>query len=66
LRKSADYSSNYIEVNQSKSKIEVYMVRPYTYEFLRALEPFFELIVFSNMRKKDLEQLVTAIENILN
>ena len=49
-----------------QSRIDVYMVRPYTYEFLRAVEPFFELIVFSNLKKKDLEQLVTAIEKILN
>ena len=56
LRKSADYLSTYIEVERKVgSVIEVYKIRPYTFEFLRALEPFCEMIVFSNMSQNVLD-----------
>ena len=53
LRESADYLKNYIEVKRTDdSVINVYKVRPYTFDFLRALEPFFEIILFSNLSDK--------------
>lgn len=38
------------------------MVRPYTFEILRAIQPFFELIVFSRISMPILEAIVTHIE----
>lgn len=47
LRKQESYKNRYIEVKKPNSKIMLYMIRPYTFEFLRAIEPFFELMIFS-------------------
>ena len=56
LRKSADYLQTYIEVQRKVGPvIEVYKIRPYTFEFLRALEPFCEMIVFSKMSQNVLD-----------
>ena len=53
LRESSDYLKSYIEVKATDdSVINVYKVRPYTFDFLRALEPFFEIILFSNLSDK--------------
>jgi hypothetical protein len=43
----------------------VYKVRPYAYNFLRGLKPFFEMIAFSKLSKKVLSQLVTHMESVL-
>ena len=66
LRKNHDYKNNYIEVKLSPTKIQVYEIRPYVYEFLRAIEPFFEIIVYSCLHHKILEQIVDHLEEILN
>jgi uncharacterized protein YutD len=44
----------------------VYLVRPYTYEILRAIQPFFEIVVFSKLHHKILEHIIDHIESILN
>ena len=44
----------------------LYKVRPYVYEILRALQPFFEIIALSNMPHYELEQIVEHIESVLN
>ena len=46
--------------------IHVFLLRPYTCEFLRAIYPFFELLVFSKMHYKILEHIVDHIEDQLN
>ena len=47
-------------------EIMVYQVRPYAYDILRAIQPFFEIVVFSRMHHKVLEQIIDHIESILN
>jgi hypothetical protein len=42
------------------------MIRPYTFEFFRAVEPFFEIIIYSMMDHKILEQISSHFEKILN
>lgn len=42
------------------------MVRPYTYEILRAIQPFFEIVVFSKLHHKVLEHIIDHIESVLN
>ena len=44
----------------------VYLVRPYTYEILRAIQPFFEIVVFSKLHHKVLEHIIDHIESVLN
>ena len=44
----------------------VYQVRPYTYEILRAIQPFFEIVVFSKIHHKILEYIIDHIESVLN
>lgn len=44
----------------------VYQVRPYTYEILRAIQPFFEIVVFSKMHHQVLENIIDHIEAVLN
>ena len=44
----------------------LYQVRPYVYEILRALQPFFEMIALSNMSNYELEQIIDHMEAILN
>jgi len=41
-------------------------VRPYVYEILRAIQPFFEIIAMSNMPHYELEQIIDHIESVLN
>jgi hypothetical protein len=45
---------------------EVFLLRPYVCEFLSAISPFFEILVFSNMHYKILEKIVCHIEELLN
>ena len=47
-------------------KVMVFKVRPYAYQWLRALQPFFEIIVFSEMYYKILEYIIDYIEGVLN
>ena len=48
LRKSPEYRRNYIEVYLGgQAQIQVYEIRPYAFEFFRAMEPFFEITVYS-------------------
>ena len=42
------------------------MVRPYTFEFLRAVEPFFQIIIYTKMNHKSIEQICNHMEEILN
>jgi hypothetical protein len=46
--------------------VHVFKLRPYTYEFLRAIFPFFELVVFTRMHYKILEHIIDHIESYLN
>lgn len=46
--------------------VYIYKIRPYTYEFLRAIQPFFEVIIFSNMHYKLIEGICNHIEEVLN
>jgi hypothetical protein len=46
--------------------IFVYLIRPYTFEILRALQPFFELIAYSKMPLFVLEAIINHIEKVLN
>ena len=66
LRKNQDYKNNYIEVKLGPTKIQVYEIRPYVYEFFRAIEPFFEIIVYSCLHHQILEQIVEHLEEVLN
>ena len=45
---------------------DLYQVRPFTYELLRSIQPFFELIAFSKMPFHQLEQIIEFMELILN
>ena len=42
------------------------MVRPYAYDLLRAVQPFFELICYSKNHSVILEQIVDHIEEVIN
>jgi hypothetical protein len=44
----------------------VYLVRPYAYEFLRAVQPFFEIICYSNLHSKIIQEIVDHLEAVLN
>ena len=44
----------------------IYLVRPYVYELLRGLQPFFEIIGYSSMKDFILKQIIDHIENVLN
>lgn len=45
---------------------QIFRVRPYTFEILRAIQPFFEVVTFTNMPHFDLEQIIDHIESVLN
>ena len=45
---------------------QLYRVRSYTYDFLRAIKPFYEIICFSKMPKLEIEQIIKHVENVLN
>jgi hypothetical protein len=45
---------------------KVYMIRPHALSFIEAMEPFYELIIFSRLEEKLLNSLVTSLEKILN
>jgi len=42
------------------------MIRPYTFEILRAIQPFFEIVGMTNMPYNELEQIIDFIELMLN
>lgn len=66
LRHTQDYDKHFIEVFDKSLKKHVFMIRPYTFQFLRAIEPFFELIAFSNLDMSVLKNLLKKMELILN
>ena len=43
----------------------MYQVRPQALELLRATEPFYELIAFSNMPESQLEQVIEHLELLI-
>ena len=44
----------------------VYQIRPYTFEILRAIQPFFEIVATSNLHYDELDQIIEHIECVLN
>jgi hypothetical protein len=46
--------------------LEIYQIRPYTFEILRAIQPFFEMIAMSYLPYNELEQIIDYIELMLN
>ena len=47
-------------------KMMIYQIRPYTFEFLSAIQPFYEIMAISNIEFTELKFIVEHIENILN
>lgn len=47
-------------------RFKLFLVRPYTYEILSAIQPFFEIIGSSNLHYKELKQIITFLEDHLN
>ena len=45
---------------------EIYQIRPYTFEILRSLQPFFEIVATSSMPYSYMEQIIDYIEIMLN
>ena len=45
---------------------QIYQIRPYTFEILRAILPFFEIIAISNISKLEMESIIDFFESILN
>lgn len=45
---------------------QLYRVRSYTYDFLRAIQPFYELVAISRMPKFQIEQIIKHLEKSLN
>ena len=45
---------------------QLYRVRSYTYDFLRAIKPFYEIICFSKMPELEIMQIIKHVENVLN
>ena len=66
LRNNSNYQKEYIELKGDDSQIQVYKVRPYTYDFLRAIQPFYEIIIHSLMDRKVIENISNHLESVLN
>ena len=67
MRKLENFNKDYIFIQgegANESPI-VYMVRPYTLDILRALQPFYELIAFSNIPERVLNAIIKHIEVVL-
>ena len=47
-------------------KIEVYKIRPYALELMRAIRPFLEVIAFTNWPEKKLSEFLRQFEEVLN
>lgn len=45
---------------------QLYKIRPHTYDFLRAMVNFFELIVFTPWSKKKIDFIINHLERVLN
>jgi len=43
-----------------------YKIRPYTFELLNAIHPFFEVIAISKMPFPELVSIIDQIEDVLN
>jgi hypothetical protein len=46
--------------------VEVYKVRPYTYDFLRSLQPFYSVSCYTVLNKIRAEKIIIHIERVLN
>lgn len=79
LKNEPNFESNYILLDNEHPiccqkhfitdctcRFELYSIRPYTLSFLRSLQPFFELITYTNIETKKLEKIVSHFEFILN
>lgn len=59
-------TNNHCSRNQCYCKHKYFLVRPYTYELLSAIQPFFEIIGISKMHYEEINQVITLIEKHLN
>lgn len=78
IKANPDYKKEYVVVKakDKKSKgccehentsdcvcdVFVYKIRPYTFEFLRAIQPFFEILIFSKMHPNILLNVCNHLE----
>ena len=44
----------------------MFKIRPYTFEFLSAIQPFYEIMATSNLDYTQLSFIIDYLENILN
>ena len=58
VKEGGEGSDKYIVIEKGL----VYMVRPYVYEFLTAIEPHYYLIAFSNIGVKILKEIIRQLE----
>jgi hypothetical protein len=65
-KKDGDFCCIYQSTSECVCHILAYKIRPYAFELLRALQPFFEIIVFSQMYHKIVEYVIDHIEGVLN
>ena len=65
-KKDGDFCCIYQGTSECVCHILAYKIRPYAFELLRALQPFFEIIVFSQMYHKIVEYVIDHIEGVLN
>ena len=72
-----NFETNYIVIQQndlicSCSNIacvcntEVYKIRPYALQLMRAIRPFLEVIAFTNWPEKKLNHVIVQLEEVLN
>ena len=44
----------------------MYQIRPYTFQFLNAIQPFYEIVAISNIDIKKIEIILDHLETVLN
>ena len=46
--------------------VNIFQIRPYTYEMLRAIQPFFEIVATSFLPYNQIDFIIEFIETVLN
>ena len=77
LKMDDNFETNYIVIQQNDSTCicntdacvcttEVYKIRPYALQLMRAIRPYIEVIAFTNWPEQKLNHVILHLEEVLN
>ena len=65
-KKSQQFCCIYKDTNKCICNFQAYKIRPHAIQLMRAIRPFFEIVIFSRFHHKVAVYIIDSIEDVIN